>query len=278
MRDVVVVGGGLFGSIVYDHLEKMGLYVLMVDDKRKNRGSDPAGCLIKPSWLSSMNKRQIEDSLTILDALYGVEQVPFTYHPLRSILMDIQRVKPSKVLTRKMHQIDGTVVRLIRNKSSVGVELNNQQFIEAKNVVLACGAWGAELAPHLKVKAQMGWSFLWNVKRPGPGFMKLWAPYRQLIGFQIEEATYWAGDGSALKPETATAERMLESLRRCSSALELPESEVNVLLGGRPYAEKTPGMPCVFENENGVTLINGGAKNGTIAAGWCASEIMRVLR
>jgi flavin-dependent dehydrogenase len=49
MRDVVIVGGGLFGSIAAAALRDAGMDVCLIDDGRPRSGSRAAGCLMKPS-------------------------------------------------------------------------------------------------------------------------------------------------------------------------------------------------------------------------------------
>lgn len=278
--DVVVVGGGLFGSAAYHALERAGCDVLMVDDMRLGRGSEPAGCLMKPSWLSSLSKEQILQSMDQLDELYGVESVPFNLLPTRSLALDIKRVRPSQVLAPKKFHRYSKVVSVAQVNKVVSVRTADDTYFYAKHVILACGQWGNQLAPTLAVKAQWGWSFLWDKVWPGPGILQPWAPYRQLIGFQIEPSLVWSGDGTALKAESFTNDRLAVSLNRVASALgySVEQDGPRVLAGGRPYAERTPGLPCVFEQDRRIFLINGGAKNGTIAAGWCAAELVKRVK
>jgi glycine/D-amino acid oxidase-like deaminating enzyme len=269
--------------------------VMLIDDKRPLSGSKPAACLMKPSWLTSMTTDQLDKSFALLDQLYQLERVPFTLDNLK-IDMSVTRIRPSKVgeaVSKFAHEGKVALVRDDGNK----VYCDFRQGIEARHVVLACGSWAHELAPWAPTpKQQAGWAFTWQGEHKPPNVIKLWAPYRQLVVFNREDGEVWAGDGSALKPERLTDwERRDESMMRCVRAAfpntgmpsqlegdkrteqERRFSEANVISGIRPYTEKSEGAPCFFETRGRVTVITGGAKNGTMAAGWCAARLKEML-
>jgi glycine/D-amino acid oxidase-like deaminating enzyme len=300
MRDVVVVGGGLFGSIAADALNRAGMDVMLIDDKRPLSGSKPAACLMKPSWLTSMTKDQLDKSYALLDEQYGLERIPFTLTPTRALDMSVTRIRPSKVwaAVNKPNLIyQGQVTRVFNHNNGVDISFGSAAYsITAKHVVLACGSWSHELVPWApKPKPQAGWAFTWQDNRKVQPFISLWAPYRQLVVFNREDGEIWAGDGSALKPERLTDwKRRDESMMRCVRATfptgvpsEIPGdkrtkqmrrfSEAEVIAGIRPYTEKSEGAPCFFETRGRVTVITGGAKNGTMAAGWCAARLKEML-
>jgi glycine/D-amino acid oxidase-like deaminating enzyme len=286
MRDVIVVGGGLFGSIAADTLSRAGMDVMIVDDKRPLSGSKPAACLMKPSWLTSMTKDQLDISFSLLDEQYGLERIPFTLTPTRALDMSVTRIRPSKVwaatspLTR-----NGKAIKLIEGPSFFTIDLDDGTHEVARHVVIACGSWANELAPWApKPKPQAGWAFTWQDSRKVQPLISLWAPYRQLVVFNREDGEVWAGDGSALKPERLTDwNRRDESMMRCVRAAFPKEeekarfSQAEVTAGIRPYTEKSEGAPCFFETRGRVTVITGGAKNGTMAAGWCAARLKEML-
>jgi glycine/D-amino acid oxidase-like deaminating enzyme len=289
MRDVVVVGGGLFGSIAADALSRAGMDVMLVDDKRPLSGSKPAACLMKPSWLTSMTKNQLDKSYSLLDEQYGLERIPFTLTPTRALDMTVTRIRPSRVwaAVNKPNLIyEGQVTRVFNHDSGVDIAFGSAAYsITAKHVVLACGSWANELAPWApKPKPQAGWAFTWQDNRKVQPLISLWAPYRQLVVFNREEGEIWAGDGSALKPEKLTDwGRRDESMMRCVRGAFPKEeekarfSQAEVIAGIRPYTEKSEGAPCFFETRGRVTVITGGAKNGTMAAGWCAARLKEML-
>jgi glycine/D-amino acid oxidase-like deaminating enzyme len=180
------------------------------------------------------------------------------------------------------------VDRLTQDDRSVTlcVQKGNSEhtYPTARHVVLACGSWALELAPWAPVvKRQGGWAFTWQASRPGPGSISVWAPYKQVVAFEREDGEVWAGDGSALKPESMAEARMQLSLDRCCE-VAFPgrrghglRSLASVHAGYRPYAERSPGQPCVLETRGRVTVATGGAKNGTMAAGWCAHRLREEL-
>jgi hypothetical protein len=105
----LVVGAGLFGSIIAAALRARGASVIVVDDARLEAGSRPAACLMKPGWFSSLGKSVYTPALSMLEELYGVKtikfkmgiaQVPVKWCDPASILLPADRKDTVKVIRR----------------------------------------------------------------------------------------------------------------------------------------------------------------------------------
>lgn len=284
MYDTIVVGSGIFGSVIAAHLRAGGQRVLVIGDDRPDSGSKPAGCIIKPSWVSSLNRLEYAQGIKLLGQLYGVRTIQFS---LRGVgRTDAQHVNPQAILRGCTHHpdfVEGKVCNTGEDGKAVAVQFTNYEGEKpyaavARHLVVAAGIWTGELCPWVQTKAQYGWSFRGPpVREP---IISLWAPYRQVVAFNMDDGRSWSGDGSSLKLESATHERQQKALHRCVVAMQhdpLVRGTYEVARGARPYAD-TQGKPCVVARRGSVWAVTGGAKNGTIAAAWAARELEREMR
>jgi glycine/D-amino acid oxidase-like deaminating enzyme len=233
---------------------------------------------MKPGWFSGLGKAVYEPSLALLDRLYGVQDLLFDVHVGNAgkiAQQTVHWVNPAKILAgpTEFSQVDAV------GPGWVDVWLNTQAptRLKARNIIVAAGIWTEHLLPQFRQKAQRGMALLYPSHHPERGVIKPWAPYRQLVAFDRGDGL-WVGDGSAIKVsnwspqrEEEVAAREVKLARRVSDVG--PTDEVHRLHGIRPYwGEK----PCLLEEVSpGLWVASGGAKNGTIAAGWCAHEIAR---
>lgn len=285
MYDTIVVGSGIFGSVIAAHLRAGGQRVIVVGDDRQDSGSRPAGCVMKPSWISSLSRDDYSLGLKLLDDLYGVRTIQFVLRP-KLTTVEAQHVNPQAILrgcTAHPDFVAGVVRNTGEDGEAVAVQFTNYEDKKsyaavARHLVVAAGIWTGELCPWVQTKAQYGWSFRGPpVREP---VISLWAPYRQVVAFNMDDGRSWSGDGSSLKLESATHERQQKALHRCHVAMghdPLRRDTYEVARGARPYAE-TGGRPCLIARRGSVWAVTGGAKNGTIAAAWAARELEREMR
>ena len=119
----------------------------------------------------------------------------------------------------------------------------------------------------------MGMALLFPGNHPPRGIIKPWAPYRQLVGFDRGDGL-WVGDGTAIKVGNWTPQREAEVMAREYKLARrigdvAPADEMQRLYGIRPYSKEA--KPCLLgEVSPGLWVASGGAKNGTVAAGYCA--------
>lgn len=156
-------------------------------------------------------------------------------------------------------------------------------MLEARNIIVAAGIWTERLLRQVAQQGQRGMALLFPELHPERGKIKVWAPYRQLVGFDRGDGL-WVGDGTAIKAENWDDERTRQVYNRerqfgdqVMGTLGLsPNDGARLLHGIRPYAKGH--KPCLLQEvEPGLWAASGGAKNGTLAAGWAAHEIARRL-
>jgi glycine/D-amino acid oxidase-like deaminating enzyme len=274
--DAVVVGAGIFGSVLTRALRKAGLSVLVLDAACANAGSAPAACLMRPSWFSSLGKDVYNPALKQLDDLIGIQEITFKVPAGR---VNVHWCDPRKVLLPSEEITWGRVLGIFPEGPLWEVRLlskdeSKTQGVLAKRVIVAIGIWTETLVPEIKVAAQAGVAWLWSNASISEPFIKAWAPYKQIVAFNRGDGL-WVGDGTSIKNWSKKYEGA--SLARCEHALSgKPLSEPKKLFGYRPYV-KEPG-PCMFKQvRKNVWVATGGAKNGTLAAGWCADQLLKAI-
>lgn len=264
MYDVAIVGSGLFGSIIARSLSSLGQSVIIFDDNRPEAGSKPAACLMKPGWFSSMGKAVYDPALELLDELYRVQEIQFKMR-LSGLKVKVFWVPPAKILNEK--PVHATVDQLIWRGDCWEVGPDT-----AKVVIVAAGIWTELLVPEVKQKAQAGIAFLWPENKIAEPFIAPWAPYKQIVGFNRGDGL-WISDGTTILRHKWTTSRMLKSEIRCSGATRATVGQHTRLFGIRPYHGQ---KPCYLEEVRPkLWVATGGAKNGTLAAAWCAYRLRR---
>lgn len=277
MRDAVIVGGGLFGSIAARALRHAGMDVELIDDNRPMSGSRAAGCLMRPSWLSSMGNENVNRSMKLLDGLYGLKLVELNAGPVK---VACDWINPDFILSepRRIAKVTAVAqgrVAFVSNKAN-GHSLAIEE-IEARNVIVATGHWVPELVPDTEVIGKVGMSVRLSAP-PDDNRISVWAPYKQLVRFRAPGGFCWAGDGSAIIKANWDRERW----RQVRNRIVTFAGDGELREGVRPYV-KTPNPAdlrrVLPEAPHGPSLwtLTGGGKNGTAAAGWAAAELVRRL-
>lgn len=274
-HDTIVIGAGLFGSVIARELRRRGEDVLVIDSEFTNRGSLPAACLMKPSWFSGLNSDVRRAAFGVLEANYAVATISF--HLAAGLRTDVSWINPASILNGAGPAVVRESVTRIEGKH---VWTTEGPHI-ASRVVVAAGVWSPSLLglSDLLVRPQAGSAFLWRgAEQPTSPMIRIWAPYKQLVRFNRGDGV-WVGDGTSLKPDSLTQERRETSRSRCADFAFLPSSEALELTGYRPYAPAVKKLPAwVEELRPGLWIATGGAKNGTIAAGWAAHTIVNGAR
>ena len=270
--DALIVGGGLFGGTIAHALHAQGRKVVVFDDQRPNGGTAPSGGLMKPGWFAGLGKDVHEPALALLDRLFGVETVEFDIY---AASLKIKREKVFRLRPKKVTKLPEGMLKIKRTVVSVrqgAVDTGDEEVYEAPLVIVAAGVWCRELMRDVEVKALKGVSFQFNGELP-VGIIKPWAPYKQIVAHQMVPGLIWGGDGSAILEGNWTAERIEQCKKRVRSIMPEGSRMLGAVTGLRP---KCPGhKPCLFEEkEPGLFVATGGAKNGSVAAGWVAHRIL----
>lgn len=272
---VGIVGGGTFGSTIGRALQEKGCNVTIFECYKKLAGSKPSGFLMKPSWFSGLGKEVYKPSLELLDKLYGLQKIKFRVGPLKTYAYRVSReavINDPKL--KYVHQ------KVIRVGPSEGKGLD--AFLETDKeeyafdlVIVAAGVWSGTLVDVPNLVGKKGVSFEWEAAKVEKNRISPWAPYKQTVVFNVPgEDKVWGGDGTALIPENWTDSRDDECLERVAKVSKLPLDKVTKIHGIRPYIEGV--KPCLIERRGRrLWVVTGGAKNGSVAAGWAAYKMVK---
>lgn len=277
--DAIIVGGGLFGSVIAQELRSQGRRVEVLDRGEPLAGSGPAACLMKPSWFAGLGKEVHVPALETLDRLYGVNDLQFTLHVGAGFATGIVHwVNPRHIL--RFGKRYCSVAAVAPGRVILAADQGAQpEVLEARHVIVAAGVWTQQLLRQYEQGWQRGMAVLYPEAHTSTGIIKPWAPYRQLVGFDRGDGV-WVGDGSAIKHTNwspTREEEILSRERKLARRMIGPVLPLEDQLQGlRPYWKG--GKPCLLERvEDGLWVASGGAKNGTLAAGWCAWRLGREL-
>lgn len=275
MIDVIVIGCGIIGATVTKALQKQGRTVLTLDSNRPMAGTTPSGGHLKPSWFSGMKKTEYEPAMELLSDTWGMAEEEFTIRPT-GLSATVYRVDTDRVASTPRTYGEVTSVDQLHNYPLVVYNGKNGEPTEVRCrlLVVATGAWATELLPQIKVKAKQGVSFRISGKIDR-GFIKPWAPYKQVVAHQQSANEIWIGDGSAIIPTNWTEERTRKCMIRCCGALQTkPANVLRTLSGLRPYCD-SGSDPCLLQQLGPRAWVATGAgKSGTIAAGWVANKLL----
>lgn len=283
VHDVIVVGAGIFGATIARGLARRGLSVRVFDDCRPLSGSAASGCLMKPSWYASLDPEVYRSAMAELEMAYGVQDISLKLWPSKREVI-VKWVPREKFLRRddldfrplRVIGINGVIV-----STETEVENGMTEFEEHEArlaVVVAAGYWARDLLGEFgaRIQGKAGTAVMWEDHELAAGFIRPWAPYKQMVAFQEGPRRVWAGDGTAILYERWNQNYPKKTVSRLAKATRLPVKGARTVEGIRPFVRGV--KPCLLEEVSpGLWVATGGAKSGTLGAGWAAAELGRKL-
>lgn len=287
---ILVVGGGVAGTAIADALSLAGADVVRIDAGRPQAGSTPSAGLMKPGWISGIPRWR--EGLDKLGELYGLRTIPFRLLPGGG-LVDVHRAVVRSAtravlpyLVRSVRKTDRGWLAEVTEPVEVpgGPPSLAEGVVEASTVVLAAGYWTDEIlraspeaGGELGLRPRAGVAFRFRRHLSLAPTIRPWAPYKQVVAFQEDDETAWAGDGTAVKPSNLDEDRVEASRARIERTLPslAAATSVEVLRGVRPYLR---GGGVFEERKPGLYVATGGSKNGTALAGVWAVRAVEELR
>ncbi|HZU34940.1 MAG TPA: FAD/NAD(P)-binding protein [Gemmataceae bacterium] len=260
MRTLLVVGGGLFGSLAAACARSQGIEVRVFDPGLPGAASPAAAGLFKEGWIGKKFRAYYDIAVPLLDRLFGLRQVTLAQDDGR--VEQLFCVPPTAIL-------DPAPCR--ERVSRVG-----DGWLEAGGIryegwiYVAAGVWCGELIPDVQVYGKAGAAFLFEGERPGR--IRPLAPGRQAIAFVRDRGITYFSDGTAERTYTDDHDRL--TLER-AAALGLTAAPIRRCWGRRPY---TPGGPLFRPLGERTWLGTGGRKMGTIVGAAFAYRLVEELR
>jgi len=245
MDQLLVVGGGLFGSLAASYARRKGIEAVVFDPGLEGAASPAAAGLFKEAWAGKKLLDHFRRALPLLDALHGLHQV--------ELMRDDGGVET-------FHFVPPTVIletAPVRERvASVGDGWLDAGGTRYEGLVyVAAGVWCEQFLPGVGVYGRAGASFVFQGERAGR--IRPIARGRQTIAFVRDEGATFFSDGTAEREYTEEHER--QTLERAASlGLTAPSKR---FWGSRPY---TPGGPVFRKVGERTWVATGGRKMGTI--------------
>jgi len=258
MPTLLVVGGGLFGSLAAAWARGKGIESLVFDPGLTGAASQAAAGLFKEEWAGKKLREHFQAALPLLERLYGIEQVTLRQEDgsRESLLF----VPPRKIL-------EPNAIR--QHVTEVGdgwLEAGGQRY--PGWIYIAAGIWSESFLPGLGVYGKAGAAFLFPGEHEGR--IRPLARSRQAIAFVRDPGTTYFSDGTAERDYCADHDR--QTLAR-AAAYGLTNEPLARLWGYRPY---TPGGPVFQKRGRNTWLATGGRKMGTILGASYARRLVEV--
>jgi len=243
---LLVVGGGLFGSLAAAYARGQGIEALVFDPGLSGAASHAAAGLFKEEWTGKKLHEHYRQALPVLEKLYGIRSVSLARDDgSRETFLF---VPPTAIL--EPHPARQQVTSVGDGWLQAGGQRHEGW------VYIAAGVWSEQFLPGLGVYGKAGASFNFMGERAGR--IRQLGRSRQAICFVRDPGQTFFSDGTAERDYALEHDRL--SLER-AAALGLTDKPVKRHWGYRPYV---PGGP-VFHRISGRTwLATGGRKMGTL--------------
>jgi glycine/D-amino acid oxidase-like deaminating enzyme len=270
-QNVIVIGCGLFGSLAARLADAEGHEVTVIDNAEPWAASKASGCVLAPSWLSSLSSDELATGIDVLKCMATVHDIEFQTNLLKTF--KAQRVDPSSILVNP--DIVGKVVSV---KEGGVVHMEDGTKLTGR-VLVAAGIASHELLPQIpRLRGLWGASLMVQGALNAPR-IHVYAPYRQAVAFNMSKGKVWMGDGTALITKTWEKERdrRVQDTRDRAAELFQLTGKATPTIGARPYMDdaKKGFFGKVMRN---VWASTGGAKNGTMLAALNAHKFVKELK
>ncbi len=248
MAPLLVVGGGLFGSVAAACARAAGRTAVVFDPGLEGAASPAAAGLLTERWVRTKWHDHYRRALPVLDRLFGLRRVCLADGAGRDATYHF--VPPSLML-------EAAPVR--QTVTAVGDGWLEAAGVRHEGLVyVAAGVWCERFLPGLGVRGKAGAAYLFPGERPGR--MVPLAPGRQALAFVRDPGLTYFSDGTA--EEEYTPEHDRQTLQR-AAVLGLTVEPARRLWGRRPYV---PGGPVFRRLGERTWLATGGRKLGTVFA------------
>jgi glycine/D-amino acid oxidase-like deaminating enzyme len=259
MPVLLIVGGGLFGSLAAAYARSKGIEAIVFDPGLEGAASPAAAGLFQEAWAGKKWREHYLTALPLLERMYGIRHVSLTSDDgSRETFLF---VPPTAILEPASRRERVTAV--------------GDGWLEAQGqrhegwVYLAAGVWCGQFSPGLEVYGKAGSSFVFPGERPGR--IRPIARGRQAIAFVRDPGTTHFSDGTAEREYTSQHD--LQTLARAAE-MELRGEPSKRYWGRRPY---TPGGPVFQKISSRTWLATGGRKMGTILGASFARRLVEEL-
>lgn len=255
MSALLIVGGGLFGSLAAAYARRQGIETRVFDAGMDGAASPAAAGVFKEEWAGKRWRDHFHKALPLLNHLYELRQIALTHDDGHTETLFF--IPPSDIL-------EAAPIR--QRVTALG-----DGWLEAAGqrhegwVYVAAGVWSEQFLPGLGVYGKSGAAFLFA----GESEARIHpiARGRQALAFVRSAGTTYFSDGTAEREYTDWHER--QTLDR-AAALGLTRP-IQRFWGQRPYV---PGGPVFRKIGNRSWIATGGRKLGTVLGAAFARRLL----
>ncbi len=256
MSTLLVVGGGLFGSVAARYARSKGIEAVVFDPGLPGAASPAAAGLFKMDWMGKRFQEEYRTGLRVLDQLFGIRHVTLAHDDGRTEAF--QCVPPTVILE------PSPVSEAVTSVGDGWLEAGSRRY--EGWVYIAAGVWSGQLVPGLSVRGKAGSALVFPGEREGR--IRPIARGRQAIAFVRDPGSTHFSDGTAEEGYTPEHDRQT---RERAAALGLTEMPLRRYWGYRPY---TAGGPVFRRLGERLWLATGGRKMGTILGACFAHRLV----
>lgn len=264
---VIIVGGGIFGSITAHALSRAGADVTVIEAGMEHSGASAAGCVIRDSWITGLGDDGPK-ALRFLDETFGLTRRKFENG--KGAMLDGYTVEPETMLWSE--PLRGTVKRVRKGSADVLLPGGERERLEG-TVIVAAGIWTASLVSGVPMRALVGDAITYSEAKTEAGAVT-WAPYRQAVWFPRKDGTTWFGDGTAVQLDTYLTGNYTQKSMERGKRFGL-SGAVRLKMGMRPYCGNARGL--LRKQGDGLWVSTGGAKNGSALGALHAMTLLKEL-
>ena len=243
---LLIVGGGLFGSLAATYARRHGIETRVFDTGLPGAASAAAAGLFCEAWAGRKFAAHYRDAMAVLTTLYPIREVILRRADGRAETLGC--VPPRLILEPKPIRESVTAV------GDGWLEANGQRH--EGPVYIAAGIWATHFAPDLEIVGKAGAAFLFPGESP-PRTMAF-DKGRQALAFPRDAGFTYFNDGTAEREYRDEHDHA--SLER-AAAMGTTDAPTERLWGVRPY---TSGGPIFRQLGQRTWLATGGRKLGTI--------------
>ena len=261
MSRLLVVGGGLFGSLAAAHARRLGREVVVFDPGLPGAASPAAAGLFSPAWVGRKHAAIYAEAVGVLEALFPIRDVVFERSDGGQ--ETIRFIPPALILERA--PVRETVTAI--GDGWLATESGRQEGL----VYVAAGVWSSRFAPDLDIIGKAGAAFRFAGETAARISLGERSGRHSALAFVREAGAAYFNDGTAEVDFGPENER--RTLDR-AGAMSLTDP-IERLWGIRPY---TRGGP-VFRRLGARTwLATGGRKLGTLFGAVFARRLLEEMR
>ena len=256
MSVLLVVGGGLFGSLAAAYARSKGIEARVFDCGRDGAASHAAAGLFREAWAGRKLYEHYHVAVSVLDRLYGIRAVKLTRDD--GAIETFGFVPPTTILEPEPVRLRVTAV------GDGWLDAGGQRYTGW--VYVAAGIWSAEFCSGLQIRGKAGAAFVFAGERECR--IRQLSRGRQAVAFVRDPGTTYFSDGTA-EPEYTMAHEQVSMAN--AAMLGLSAAPIRRLWGIRPY---TPREAAFLKFGSKTWLATGGRKMGTILGASFAQRLV----